>query len=185
MPYPNTVHEDEVQQLITNVFQSTGYRLDRRDPIIAQFVVQRTLLTDFDKKQTKAFDDLTDRIIPTLREEGKKLEEQQRKLDSASRFAVEDVVERASESVLQRIRDAIREKDVAIESRMGEHLFQLKEKHDDILRKFKTQCDEFGKQYEKFGDTAAEFPRTLSYYLIIQSVLLCILIYVAARILGK
>ena len=84
MPYPNTVHEDEVQQLITNVFQATGYRLGRRDPIIAQFVVQRILLTDFDKKQTQAFDDLRERIVPALREEGKKLEEQQRKLDSAT-----------------------------------------------------------------------------------------------------
>ena len=155
--------------------------MDRRDPVVAQFVVQRILLTDFDKKQTQAFDDLTDRIIPVLREEGKKLEEQRKKLDAATRFAIDNVVERAGESVLQRIRDAIREKDAAIEKNMGEHLYQPKQKHDGILRDFKAQCDEMLRECEKFGETAKEFPKTLLYFYIGKCLFLGAAVYLAVE----
>lgn len=189
MPYPNTVHDDEVQRLITNVFRATGYRLDRRDPILAQYVVQKILLEDFDKKQALVFDELCDRIIPALKEEGKKLEEQKRKLADSARFAANDVVERAGESFLERIRDAIREKDSTIQGGLGEHAYQLQQKHDAMLRNFKAQCDKFQgqcdalqKQCENFNSTAEHFPKTLAYFFFGKCLLLAIAVYFAVEI---
>lgn len=166
--------DDEIQRLLTRVYSETGYRLDRKDPIIVQYVVQRILLRDFDENQARLFDDLSGRILPGLRNEAKKLEEQKDRLWELSRSTAADVVRRSGVEYTQHIRDAMRKTDDLMLSNLNEHVARLRTEQNDILAKLR-------EKHRAFDDTAAQFSRTISYiffvYIIFTGIIVLILTY--------
>lgn len=178
MPHPLRNYDDEVQRLITLAFKETGYRLDRSDPIIAQYVVQKALLADFDEKQARAFNDFRDRIIPALKDEAKKMEQQRDRLEECSRLSAKDTVDRAGEDFLQRLRATIRETDNAVLKGLDDHVAHLQSAQKGILSHIETK-------HKEFADTANQFINGMHYFVIANGVLLALAVGVAVFIFGK
>lgn len=178
MPHPLRIDDDEVQRLITLAFKETGYRLDRRDPIIAQYVVQKALLADFDEKQARVFNDFRDRLIPALKDEAKKLEQQKSRLEECSRLSAKDTVDRAGEDFLQRIRETIRKTDNAVLKGLDDHVANLQSVQKGILLHIE-------EKHQEFADTANQFTKILNRFAIANLMLLVLAIVVAIFIFGK
>jgi DNA anti-recombination protein RmuC len=178
MPHPLRTYDDEVQRLITLAFKETSYRLDRSDPIIAQYVVQKALLADFDEKQARAFNDFRDCIIPALKDEAKKMEQQRNRLEECSRQSAKDTVDRAGEDFLQRLRTTIRETDNTVLKDLDDHVERLQSVQKGVL----LQIDE---KNEEFAGTANQFIKTMSYFTIANGLLLVLALVVAVVIFGK
>lgn len=158
-PHPLKLDNDEIQRLLTQAYSETGYRLDRRDPIIVQYVVQKYLLGEFDEKQRGVFSEFFDRIAPMLRSEAKRMTEQKDRLWELARKAAEDVVRRSGEEYTRHINDAIRKTDNALFADLNDHIARLQDKQNDIVAKIR-------EKQHAFEDAASQFSKTVSYLLL-------------------
>lgn len=170
--YPLKFNNDEIQRLLTQAFRETGYRLDRKDPIIVQYVIQKILLRDFGESQAQLFGEFSERIMPALAAEAKKMEEQKNRLWERSTNAAKEVVDRAGEDFLRRIRDTIRQTDGTLLENLNRHIVSLRNEQRDIL----TKLDE---KHKAFAETAADFKRAIYYAAFGGGALFGILIFVA------
>ncbi len=152
--HPLKLNDDEVQALITRAFRETGYRLDRNDPVIVQYMVQKHLLKDFDEKQRETFSEFTERIIPALKAETAKMEEQKRRLGEWSRSAAREIVDQSGEEYARRIREVIRTTDNAMLENLDKHLVRLRAEQSGILAKFQEERKSFIDAAKYFKKTA-------------------------------
>lgn len=153
--HPLKLTDDEAQALITRAFRETGYRLDRRDPVIVQYVVQKFLLKDFDEKQRETFSEFTERIIPAIKTETTKMEEQKKRLWEWSRNAAREIVDQSGEEYARRIREVIRTTDNAMLENLDKHIVRLRGERSDTLTKLK-------EQNQMLTDTAALFKKSMT-----------------------
>lgn len=157
--HPIKLSDDEAQALINRAFHETGYRLNRNDPVIVQYMVQKYLLKDFDEKQRETFSEFTERIIPALKTETAKMEEQKKRLGDWSRNAAKEIVDQSGEEYAQRIREVIRKTDNAMLENLDKHIGHLRNVQSDNL----TKLEEI---HQAFADTAAQFRSAITYALV-------------------
>lgn len=176
--HPIKLTDDEVQALINRAFSETGYRLDRRDPVIVQYMVQKYLLKDFDEKQRETFNEFTERMIPALKAETAKLEEQRKRLWEWARDAARKIVDESGEEYGRRIREVIRTTDNVMLDNLNGHIDSLRDKQRDIL----TKLDE---KHKAFAKTAADFKKAVYYAAFGGGALFGILLFVALYFTAK
>lgn len=151
--HPIKLTDDEAQALINRAFQATGYRLDRKDPVIVQYMVQKFLLKDFDESQRQTFSEFTDRIIPVLKEETAKMEDQKKRLGEWSRNAAREIVDKSGEEYTNRIREVIRKTDNVMLENLNKHIVSLRNEQGDILAKLQEQRKELLVAAAQFRET--------------------------------
>lgn len=176
--HPLKLTDDEVQALITRAFRETGYRLDRRDPVIVQYMVQKFLLKDFDEKQRETFSEFTERIIPALKAETVKMEEQKKRLWDWSRKASREIVDQSGEEYGHRIREVIQKTDNVMLENLNRHVERLRTEQNHILSKIE-------EKRQAFVDTAATVTRNMLYLFGGNAVFLGIVIFMVVYWLSK
>lgn len=150
--------DDEIQHIITRVFHETGYRLDRRDPVIVQFVAQGILLNDFNEAQQRLFHQLSERLIPAINAETKKLEEQKDRLWDLARSTASEVVRKVGSEYTQQIRDAMRQTDNAMLENLNDHIKRLRGEQNSLL-------SEMREEHQHFHKTAKQFEKIVLWFL--------------------
>lgn len=155
--HPLKLTDDEVQRLLTRAYSETGYRLDRRDPIIVQYVIQKALLQDFSESQALIFGEFSQRVMPAITTEAKKLEEQKKKLWDLSKNASTDLVHKAGEDYLRLIRDVLRKTDTAMLENLDRHIVRLRNEQNEILTNLQAK-------HKAFIETARDFKKALLYF---------------------
>ena len=176
--HPIKLSDDEAQALINRAFHETGYRLNRNDPVIVQYMVQKYLLKDFDEKQRETFSEFTERIIPALKTETAKMEEQKKRLGDWSRNAAKEIVDQSGEEYARRIRDVIRTTDNAMLENLNKHIVRLRSEQSDILAKLQ-------EKHKAFVETAADFKKVLYYAAIGGAALTGIFMFLAHHLTAK
>lgn len=176
--HPLKLSDDEIQRLLTQAFRETGYSLERRDPILALYVIQKTLLHDFDESVRNIFSEFSDRVMPAIKEETKKMEERRDRLWDLARSAAEEVVHRAGEEYTQRIVKVMREMDKDLLSSLDTHITRLRGEQNRILEKLE-------EKHDAFDETAAQFGKIMTYTFLggaaFFSILVFILVYCFAQ----
>lgn len=137
--HPIKLSDDEAQALINRAFHETGYRLNRNDPVIVQYMVQKFLLKDFDEKQRQTFSEFTERMIPVLKAETEKMLEQKKRLGEWAQSASREIVDNSGEEYARRIREVIRTTDNAMLENLNKHIVRLRGEQNDILAKLQEQ----------------------------------------------
>ena len=172
--HPLKLNDDEIQRLLTQAFRETGHRLERGDPIMAQYVIQKTLLHDFNESLHDTFSAFSERIMPAIIDETKKMEEQKDRLWSLARSAASEVVHCAGDEYAQRIGNVMRKMDDNLLENLDTHITRLRAEQKGILAKL----DEKNKALD---ETAAQFEKTVVYASLgsatLFTILVCIMVY--------
>jgi hypothetical protein len=160
--YAPVISEDEAQKIVGQVFRDTGYRLERRDPVIVQYVVQKMLLQDFSEKQARTFDYFVERTLPTIKSEARTLETIKTKFEVGARSAVDGVMENAGRESEKRIREVIHATDSKMLENLNQHVARLRREQDSILSGIWEQGEKFQKHSLQFVEAVDEYAKYLT-----------------------
>jgi archaellum component FlaC len=148
--HPLKQDDDEIQRLLTRVFHETGYRLDRRDPIIVPYIVQKIMLGDFKKEEESLYAQFGERTVSTIKAEIEKLEKQSGKLMELSRTTAADTVRLVGDEYSQHIFATIRKADAAVFESLNKQMARVQGAQEKFMK-------ELDGVYQNFTDTANQF----------------------------
>lgn len=148
--HPLKQDDDEVQRVLTRVFHETGYRVNRNDPVIVPYVVQKIMLGDFKKEEAGLFAQFSEKTVAVIKAETEKLEKQSGKLMELSRTTAADTVRTVGSEYTQHIRDTMRKVDNAVFENVSSLTKHLKSEQDAFLKKVE-------EAHQEFADTANQF----------------------------
>ncbi len=66
--------EDELRDLLTRIYHETEYYIDKKDPIIIEYLMHKIILRQFADQQGKVLGHFADTFLPYLREADEKFE---------------------------------------------------------------------------------------------------------------
>ena len=158
--HPLKQDDDDVQRVLTKVFHETGYRVNRNDPIIVPYVVQKMMLGDFKKEEANLFEQFSEKTIATIKAEAEKLEKQSTKLMDIFRTTAAETVRDVSFEYTQHIRETMRNVDSAVFDNVNSLVTRLKSEQNEYLAKVE-------KAHQDFADTANQFNKLTVYLFLI------------------
>lgn len=149
--------EDDIQRMLTRVYHEAGYKVDRRDPVIVPYIIQKTMLLDFKKEEAALFDEFAGKVLPPIQAEAGKFEKRRMELMALAQSMAADIVHEAGEGFNRHMQEKSRE---AIDAAVSRHMDRLTKDLRDAESKL---AEKLERQHEAFTDSARQFLNGLSY----------------------
>ncbi len=155
--HPLKQNDDDVQRILTTIFHQTGYRVDRRDPIIIPYIVQKAMLSDFRTEEENRLAQFTEKTIPAIRAEIEKLERHSGKLMELSRTAATETVMRTGGELNQHILNTMHKADNAVFDNLNALMAKFQSEQDKFM-------EELEETYQRFTTTSNDFNKTTLWF---------------------
>lgn len=151
--------EDDIERMLAQVYHESKYKVDRRDPVIVPYIIQKNMLLDFKKEEAALFDEFAGKVLPPIQAEAGKFEKRRMELMALAQSMAADIVREAGEGFNRHMQEKSRE---AIDAAVSRHLGKLTK---DLLDAESKLVEKLERQHEAFTDTARQFLNGLSYLL--------------------
>ena len=147
----NEMSEDDIQQMLTQIFHESDYKVERRDPVIVPYIVQKNMLLDFKKDVGVLFDEFSGKVLPPLQAETEKLRKQRNELLELASGTANGIVREAGEKFNRHMQES---SCAEIDAAVLRHLTKLTQDLRDTELQLVVKLEQ---QREAFENTAANF----------------------------
>ena len=149
------ISEDEMRDVLTEIWHKTGYDIDKKDPVIIEYVMHKIILEQFADQQGQVFQNFYNLYMPLFKAAGDSFE--------AKKTVFLEYAETTQKGVLKSLTD---EYFKTINSSLNKIMKNLQEHLESLLTRQRKQEDEWlaatREEHKRFEDTAEWFGKNMN-----------------------